>query len=144
MLRSCISVLAGGVLAVSVAACSAGSSQSGCTQPAVQQYAVPQLITPASGSTNVPDNIATIQISTQLNVIVGTLSLVSPAGTIQLVTAKLAPQQPNPNAFLWNVTVPQTLKSATTYTITQSVTYPGACQGPQITQNHSFGTFTTQ
>ncbi|MBV9646261.1 MAG: hypothetical protein JO043_02225 [Candidatus Eremiobacteraeota bacterium] len=144
MLRTFTCALAGGALAVSLAACSAGGgSQNGCSQPPLQQYPVPQLVAPTSGSTNVPDAIGTIQISTTLNVIVGTITLNSSSGTVNVAKATLDPHQPNPNTFLWDLSIP-TLKAATTYTVTQSIQYPSGCLGPIVTQTHNIGTFTTQ
>jgi hypothetical protein len=142
MLRPVTSTLAASVLLASLAACSA-NGQSGCTQPPLQQYPAPSLINPASGATKVPDNIGVIQVSTQTSVIVGVLTLASSGGTVNVESATLDPKQPNPNAYLWDVKVPA-LKAATTYTLTWTVTYPGACLGPTVVQTHSIASFTTQ
>jgi hypothetical protein len=143
MLRSICSVLAAGVLAISAAACSA-NGQSSCTQPPVQHYPAPQMVLPSSGSGHYPDNAGTIQVSTETQVIVGTLTLRSAAGTVLATgTETLAPVQPNPNAFLWNVRIPH-LATATTYALLWTVQYPAGCLAPTIVNTQNLGTFSTE
>jgi hypothetical protein len=143
MLRSVCSVLAAGVLAISAAACSA-NGQSSCTQPPVQHYPAPQMVLPSSGSGNYPDNAGVIQVSTQTQVIVGALTLRSSSGAILSTgTATLAPTQPDPNAFLWNVKIPR-LAAATVYALVWTVQYPAGCLAPTITNTQTLGTFKSQ
>jgi hypothetical protein len=101
------------------------------------------MVTPSAGATNVPDNLGVIQISTQTQVIVGTLALVPASGpTINLGTGTLDKQQPNPNAFLWDIKITG-LQAHMAYTMQWTLSYPGGCLGPAVVQTHTVGGFTT-
>ena len=143
MLRTLSSALAAGVLAVSLAACSASGGQSGCSGAGVQSYPPPLLVNPTSGSAHVPDNIGVIQISTTTPTVVGSLSLTSGSGaSVPIGAISLAAQQPNPNAYVWNVKIGG-LAASTTYFLRQTVQYPGACLGPIVTKTQLSGSFTS-
>jgi hypothetical protein len=138
-------LLAAGFLAVALGACSA-NGQSGCNQPAVQQYPAPQLVTPASGSVNVPDNIGSIVLAVSSPTIVGQLALKSSSGAS--IPLNPTPDGANPTgnggANQFKASIP-TLAPATAYTLSWTLTYPAGCLvSSNIVNTTAVGNFTSQ
>jgi hypothetical protein len=123
--------------AVMLSAC--GGTQGGCTPTLNQKYPAVTLAVPISGATNVSTNIGTIVVSTSGPQLFGTLSLVSPSGTVELAATPSVGPGPG-NHF--SATLPS-LFPDTEYSVVYTLQYPGSCQLSPTVVHEPVGSFTT-
>ncbi len=137
MLRR-VAVLSSLLLASALAGC-AGSVGPMCTSSGVQHYSPPTLIVPMNGATDVSPSLPALVVTSKTAKFVGTINLNGPTGAVNLV-----PQLVNQTAALYTWKVPvHGLSSLAHYTLRYFLSYPGACQGPTVTTNAAFASFTT-
>jgi hypothetical protein len=119
-----------------LAACSI-NPQNNCSQQPVQQYPSVQLISPASGSTNVPLMIGTVVVASATSSIVGSVTVSGPGTTW---TLNLMPDGNAGGLSQFSAAIPP-LAPLSTYTVQHVVTYPAACLAPLITKSQTAGSF---
>jgi len=133
--RAVVTLLAG---ALALGGCAA-NAQSSCTQPPVQSYPTVQLVAPTNGSSDVSPTVGTVTLQTTGSQLFGTVTLTGPGDTIDL--------QPKPVANAGNeldfVAHIPALASSASYSVRYVLSYPGGCQGPNVVDTESVGSFST-